>query len=364
MDSTISLDRTSELLTLDASNMLQSIRDFPDQLSSGWSSMAQLSIPTHYVQANHILILGAGTSGLAGQYVQRLAAQSSGVPVTVWSSSRLPSYINGRSLVIALSYSGQTLEIIEGFRDAAERGCKLFGISTGGEIGALCRKYRAPWYQIQYGAQSRAAFGYLLAPLVETLQRLGFLDKHLIEFDQSVHALRAYVERLETPVPTTQNQAKHLAQQLLHTQLYCVASDLCLPIATRWTQQLAQNAKASAWCESLDTIQHGTIERIGSFGGPDSAIRVVSLRSSHDIEADALALNGIEQLLAVAKIPSQELLLDGDGTMLQDFLLFTVLGDYLSYYLALLKGVDPTVTPLHDELVTRMSGGHIYQRYR
>ena len=364
MASTISLDRTSELIALDTSNMLQSIRDFPDQLSSGWSSMQQLTIPTHYVQVTHVVILAAGTSALAGQYIERLASASSGVPVTVWSSSRLPAYINGRTLVIALSYSGQGAEIVEGFREAAERGCKLFGISTGGEIGALCRKYRAPWYQIQYGAQSRAAFGYLLAPLIETLQRLGFLAKQDIQFEQSVHALRAYVERLETPVPSGQNPAKHLAQQLADKQLYCIASDLCLPIATRWTLQLAQNAKLGAWCESLDTVQHGTIERLANFGGPDSTTYVVNFRSSHDSTADALSLNAVEQLLAVAKIPAHELLLDGDGTLLQDFLLYTALGDYLSFYAAILKGTDPTPTPLRDELAARMGGEHIYQRYR
>lgn len=364
METTISLDRASELLALDASNMLQSIRDFPDQLVSGWSSMQQLSIPTHYVQANHVVILGAGTSAIAGQYAERLARDSSGVPVTVWGSSQLPNYINGRTLVIALSYSGQTPEIVEGFREAAERGCKLFGISTGGEIGALCRKYRAPWYQIQYGAQPRAAFGYLLAPLLETLQRLGFIHKQSLQFEQSVNALRLYIERLEVPVPSNQNPAKKLAEQLQNKQLYCIASDLCLPIAVRWSSQLAQNAKQGAWFESLDNVQHATIERLAGFGGVNSKTYVVSFRSSHDSDAAALALNGIEQLLSVTKIPAQELLLDGDGTALQDFLIYTSLGDYLSYYLALLMHTDPAPTPLHDELASRMSGGHIYQRYR
>jgi glucose/mannose-6-phosphate isomerase len=364
METTISLDRTSELLSIDTSNMLQSIRDFPDQLSSGWSSMVQLSIPTHYVQANHVVILAAGTSAIAGQYAQRLASADSGVPVTVWSSSRLPNYVNGRTLVIALSYSGQVGEISEGFREAAERGCKLFGISTGGEIGALCRKYRAPWYQIQYGAQSRAAFGYLLSPLIETLQRLSFINKNTIQFEQSILALRAYMERLEISVPSGQNPAKHLAQQLADKQLYCIASDLCLPLAARWSAQLAQNAKQGAWYESLDNIQHATIERLAGFGGIDSKTYVVSFRSSHDSDADALALNAVEQLLAVAKVPSEELLLDGDGTLFQDYLIYTIFGDFLSFYLALLKGTDPTPTPLRDELATRMGGGRIYQRYR
>jgi glucose/mannose-6-phosphate isomerase len=364
METTISLDRASELLAVDASNMLQSIRDFPDQLVSGWSSMQQLSIPTHYVQANHVVILGAGTSAIAGQYAERLARATSGVPVTVWSSSQLPNFINGRTLVIGLSYSGQTPEIVAGFREAAERGCKLFGISTGGEIGALCRKYRAPWYQIQYGALPRAAFGYLLAPLLETLQRLGFIHKQNLLFEQSVGFLRLYIERLEVQVPSNQNPAKQIAGQLQNKQLYCIASDLCLPIAARWTAQLAQNSKMGAWFESLDSVKYATIERLAGFGGVDSKTYVVSFRSSHDSDASALALNGIEQLLSVAKIPSQELLLDGDGALLQDFLIYTAMGDYISYYAALIKNIDPVPTPLHDELAARMNGGHIYERQR
>ncbi|MEK7184009.1 MAG: SIS domain-containing protein [Patescibacteria group bacterium] len=362
MDTVTSLERTSDLLSLDASNMLQSIRDFPDQLASGWSSMRQLTIPTHYVQASHVVILAAGTSALAAQYAARLASADSSVPVSVWSASRLPAFVNGRTLVIAMSYSGKAGEISEGFREAAERGAKLFGISTGGEIGALCRKYRAPWYQIQYGAQSRAAFGYLLAPLVETLQRLSFIRKDTIQFEQSVDALRSYVERLETPVPVNQNPAKQLAKQLSEKQLYCIASNLCFPIAQRWTAQLAQNAKQGAWCEPVDIVEHATIERLTSFTGPNATTFVVNFRSNYDSDADALSLNAVEQLLAIAKTPYQELLLDGNGTMFQDFLIFTALGDYLSFYLALIKGVDPTPTPLRDELVARMSGTRIYQR--
>ncbi len=364
MDTMISLERTSELTAVDTSNMLQSIRDFPDQLSSGWAAMRQVTIPTHYIQASHVVILGAGTSALAAQYVQRLTLADSSVPVTLCSSSKLPAFVNGRTLVIAVSYSGKAGEISDGFREAAERGCKLFGISTGGEIGALCRKYRAPWFQIQYGSQSRAAFGYLLAPLVEVLERLGFIQKGSVQFDQSVAALRAYLERIETPVPTPQNPAKQLASQLATKQLYAIASNLCVPVATRWASQLAQNAKEGAWYETLEVVQHSTIERLGTFRGPDAHTFVVNFRSNHDSDADALSLNAIEQLLSVAQLPYQELLLDGDGTLLQDFLIFTALGDYVSYYLALVKKVDPTATPLHDELAARMAGGHIFERGR
>ncbi len=364
MDQTVSLERTSELLGIDAGNMLQSLRDVPDQLMSGWGSMAQVTLPTHYIQATNVFILGAGASGLAGEYAKRLAAQSSSVPVEVGRSAVLPAYVNGRTLVIAISYSGQTAETVAGFREAAERGCKLFAITTGGEIGALCRKYRAPWYQIQYGSTPRAAFGYLVAPLVEALQRLGFLDKHAVRFEPSVAAVRQYAERLETPVPAGQNPAKSLAQKLSGRQLFMVASDTCLPVAVRWTMQLAQNAKHMAWAEPLDTVQHATVERLGAFGGAGSGIYTLNFRSSHDTEADALALNGIEQLLALAKLPGEELLLDGDGTLLQDLLAYTLLGDYVSFYLALAKQTDPSPTPHRDELAERMGGGRIYQATR
>lgn len=364
MNTTISLERISELTTLDTANMLQAIRDFPDQLSSGWSSIRQVTIPTHYIQASHVVLLGAGTSALAAQYAQRLAQAYSGVPVSTCSSSQLPAFVNGRTLVIAISYSGQTPEIVKGFREAAERGCKLLGISTGGEIGAICRKYRAPWFQIQYGSQSRAAFGYLFAPVAEVLERLGFIRKDVLQFEQSVAAVRAYLERIETHVPTPQNPAKQLATQLATRQLYMIVSNLCLPVATRWAAQLTTNAKEGAWYESLDVVQHATIERLGALKGPDAATYVVNFRSNHDAEADALALNAVEQLLSVAKVPYQELLLDGDGTMLQDLLIFTALGDYVSYYVALQKGLDPTPTPLRDELAARMAGGHIFERGR
>jgi glucose/mannose-6-phosphate isomerase len=356
MDATISLDRTSDLLAIDTSNMLQSIRDFPDQLASGWSSMAQVTVPTHYVQAANIVILGVGTGAVAGQYVERMAMQSSSVPVSVCQSDRLPGYVNGRTLVIALSYSGQTPDVVAAFREAGQRGCKLFGISTGGEIGVLCRKYRSPWYQIQYGSQSRAALGYLFAPLIEIMQRLGFLDKHAVAFEQSLTVLREYIKRLETAVPSSQNPAKQIAQSLVNKQLYLIASELFLPVARRWTSQIVQNAKHIAWNESISEVQHATLERFGAFGGTESTLKIINFRSSHDSESDALALNAAEQLLALVKVLSEELLLSDEGTLFQDLLLYTTLGDYVSWYLAIIKQVDPTATPLIDEFRERRSG--------
>ena len=358
MEPTISLERISELQSVDASNMLQSIRDFPDQLLSGWASMQQLTVPTHYIQATHVVIIGVGTSALAGQLVEQLAYQTSGVPINVCQSSQLPGYVSGKTLVIAVSYSGQTQETVQAFREAGERGSKLFGISTGGEIGALCRKYRAPWYQIQYGAQPRAAFGYLLSPLIETLQRLGFLAKPNILFEQSVQILRDYNQRLEVAVPSGQNPAKHLAQQLLGKQLYMIASDRCLPIAARWSAQLAQNAKHVGWYESIRQVEYATIERLQAFSTMESTLHVVNFRSSHDTQPDAIALNAVEQLLGVAKVPFQELLLAEEGSLLQDMLLFISLGDYVSYYLSLLKGIDPSPTPFREQLNERMGENH------
>ncbi len=364
MDQAASLERTSELLGVDTQNMLQTVHDVPDQIVSGWSSMAQVTLPTHYVQATGVYILGRGASALAGAYVKRLGAEASSVPIDHGGSATLPAYVNGRTLVVAVSYSGQTPEIVRGFAEAAERGCKLFAITTGGELGALCRKHRAPWYQIQYGALPRAAFGYLFAPLLEALTRLGFLDKKALKFEQSAAALYDYAARLDPALPVNQNPAKTLATKLSGRQLFLVASDRCQPVADRWVAQLAQNAKYLAWSEPIQTVQHATVERFGAFGGPQSGIYTVNFRSNHDTQADALALNGIEQLLSLAKLPGEELLLDGDGTLLQELLIYTLLGDYVSVYLALLARTDPSPTPQLDELTERLGGGRIYDRRR
>ena len=341
------LDTVQQLVEqYDRENMLQSIRDFPDQVVDAWERFAAFVLPTHYIQVKEVIILGVGASAVAAVISARFAAQESRIPIILHTTNELPEHVDDRSLVIALSYTGTTEEVVSAFREAARRGAKLLGISTGGEIGALCRKHRAPHFQIQYGAQPRAAFGYLFIPLLATLHRLAFISKG-VEHDlsEAVAALHEVQESVELTVPTLQNPAKQLAERMSSAFPIIVSSQRLAPIALRWKQQCNQNAKHLVAVEQVPNLTHTAAAGLDYPKTIRPHLLFLYLRSGHDSAQEAFQQNLFQGILRQNKLESAELVAKPQGSLLTEFLVLTHWADYVSFYLALMNGVDPTPVP-------------------
>lgn len=345
------LDTELSIKTADPENMLQSIDDFADQLHSAHDLFAQFVLPTHFIQAREVIILGSAAGAIAAEMVVALCRETSSVPVAVHEGGQLPAHVGSHSLVIGVSYSGHETETLTAFADAARRGAKLVGISAGGELGALCRKYRAPHYQIHYGAQPRAAFGYLFMPLLGIVHRLG-----LLEFESSdaiavaIDGVRAYQCRLTATVATQQNPAKQLAETLSVALPVFVSSELLAPVARRWKTQWHENAKRLAFTDIVPVVTRSTVEGLPYAAKQADALMVVTLRSQADDDASALSQNILQQFAQKIRFPFTEVVAQPSLSPLQDILMLTLLGDYTSTYLAILSGVDPTPTPHIMEL--------------
>lgn len=351
------LDDESRIRAVDSENMLQSFDDFADQLVSAEAQFARFVLPTHFIQAQEVIILGVGASAVAGQLAAALAQQTSTVPVLSLQGDRLPAHIDSHSLVLGLSYSGNDGETVAAFAEAGHRGAKLVGISTGGELGALCRKYRSPHFPIHYGAQARAAFGYLFIPTLGVLHRLGLVEFEVSDtLAQAMLGVRAYQKRLMVRVPTQQNPAKQLAEVLSGRMPLFVSSELLAPVAERWKAQWHENAKALAFADRFPAIVHTTASGLELPIDLRDRLIVVGLRSQSDSQRDSLAQNLFQQLVTKLRYSFTEVVPQPSGSLLQDMLTLVVLGDYTSTYTALLAGVDPTPTPHIMELHERLEG--------
>ncbi|MBI4032463.1 SIS domain-containing protein [Candidatus Berkelbacteria bacterium] len=358
------LDDESRIRSTDSENMLQSIDDFSDQLASAYNLFEQFVLPTHFIQAREVILLGNGASVAASQMVTALARATSTVPIVLCQSDQLPAHVGTQSLVIAVSYSGQTLETVAAFGQAGQRGAKLIGISAGGEIGALCRKYRAPHFQIHYGAQARAAFGYLFIPVLGIFRRLGLIEFETSDaIEQAIEGVRAYQARLNVRVSTQQNPAKLLAESLAGRIPLFVSSELLEPIALRWKAQWHENAKSLAFVDTFPAITHTTAAGLGEPRGLRDQLIVVNLRSQADSQQESLAQNLFQQLLGKLKYECTDVVPQPSNALLQDLLMLTVLGDYTSTYVAIHAGVDPTPTPHIIEMNERLEAARAIPTY-
>lgn len=345
------LENEALIQSLDSENMLQSIMDLPDQVAAAWREFDQFVLPTHYIQASSVLLIGAGASAHAALIAANLAGSQSRIPVIVASQTSLPNYISNSTLVLAVSYSGETPEVVQMFEAAAKRGAKLLAISTGGALAALCRKYRAPHYHIRYGAQPRAAFGYLLTPIIATLHRLGFIEfDQADEMEEIVSGLRELLAAYAPSRPTSQNIAKGLAEQLHGSQPLLVASPLLGGVAARWTSQLAENAKTFASYAVIPEFTHTAVSGLDFPVHVKENVYVVTLRSSDDDDVVAAHHNSLVAQARREKLRIEEVVTQPSKSLLYNLYGLSVLGDCISFYLALLNGVDSSATPRSMEI--------------
>src|SRR5579875_1186638 len=172
----IDLDRPETYARLDPDDMYRRVTDLPKQIEDAWTSSASLSIPEDYRSARTVLVAGMGGSAIGGSLLQSYGFDQLPVPVQVWRNYGLPAWVNEHTLLIAVSYSGDTEETVSALAEGQRRGAKIIAITTGGAVAAAAGARGIPTFRFSYSAPPRATIGYLFTPLIRIFAMLGFLS--------------------------------------------------------------------------------------------------------------------------------------------------------------------------------------------
>lgn len=338
------LDDPKALTRLDTQEMAQHITELPEQIEAAAESFRSVSIPTHYIQARNIVILGMGDSATAGELVADLAQESSSVPIVIQRDYSMPGFVNKDTLVIGISYSGGTEETLEGFRQAAARGAKLIAVSSGGQIGSLARKFQIPLFSIDYGAQSRAAFGYLFVAAATILAKLRHLNLGLTELAETAVLMKALRSRIGLDVPANDNSAKTLATKLKDRIPLVIGAGPMATVAKRWKTQFNLNGKLPAIAEAMPELSHNLVAGVERHHKQRDALYPILLQSQFGQPRNSLRMNLLAKQFSAARLPFEQVSLPTAGTPISEALQLTYLGDFVTLYGALLSSIDPTET--------------------
>ncbi|MBC7099580.1 bifunctional phosphoglucose/phosphomannose isomerase [Candidatus Bipolaricaulota bacterium] len=336
-----------KLLELDTSGMLEVVAGFPDQCRQGLELGEEVALPPGLSGFSQVLCVGMGGSGITGDLLGRLLS----VPVFSFRGYRVPGYIGEETLLVGVSYSGNTEETLSAFEEGLSRTRRALAISSGGKLRELCARRKIPWIGIPSGYQPRAALGYLLFTLLSVLRRLG--AAHL-DLKEALEVLAGQARALGPASPG--NRAQAIAQALAGgVPLIYGTNGNTGPVAFRWKTQINENAKQPAFWAELPELCHNEIvgwelaERVLPGG------RVVFLRSGHDHPRVQARIEILKEVLLRRGLSYLEVEGEGESEAAQLFSLL-YLGDWVSVYLALLNGVDPTPVRPIQELKERLAG--------
>jgi glucose/mannose-6-phosphate isomerase len=335
------LDDPAVYRQIDKLGILLHLHDFPGQCQQAWEKIMPFDLPTEYKGIDKVVILGMGGSAIGGDVVRRLALAESKVPVWVHRDYGLPPFIDEKTLVIASSYSGNTEETISAFTQSLKTRSKKLALTTGGKLKQLAKGEGVPLFIIDYQAPPRAAFPHSFITLVGIFQKLGLLKDKSAELREGLKILNKLASVLVETTPLVSNAAKQLATKLYRNAVIIYGAEFLSEVARRWKTQLNENSKTLAFFELLPELNHNAV--VGYEFPPEVKERVfvVLLRSSLFNPRNQLRYKATAQLLAKAKIKHQ--MVEGSGASpLAQVMSLILFGDYASFYLAILNGIDPT----------------------
>ncbi len=335
------LDDLNTLQALDTEGMLGHVAALPQQCHKAWALTRAWKLPTRHLRANKVLIAGMGGSAIGGDLAVAVVADKSPLPILVHRDYDLPRHADRRSLVIASSYSGNTEETLSAFQAAHQRRCPLVAITTGGKLARLADEWNVPLVTFDYRSQPRAALGYLFISLLGVLQALGVTDDLATNLEQALAILETQGAELAPGAPQARNRAKQLAVALAGRVPMVVGAGPLGPVARRWKTQFNENGKGWACFEPLPEMDHNTLSGIHFPPEMADRVRVLFLRNAGLHPRNQLRLDLTLQIFKEQGITCHQVPIPGESPLAQ-ILSAVQLGDYVSCYLALLYGADPT----------------------
>jgi glucose/mannose-6-phosphate isomerase len=263
------------------------------------------------------------------------------LPFEVSRGYDIPNYVNDKTLFIASSYSGNTEETLSSLAQAEERGAFIVVIASGGKLAEIAENKDYPLFKLPKIDKPRYGSLYGLKALITLGDKLGILAEK--DAANGVHStatfLREAVKAWAPTVPTSRNQAKQLALEMVGRSVVTYGGPLLYPAAHKWKISFNENAKNVAWEYPFPEFSHN--EFTGWTSHPvDKPYAVVYLQSSFDNDRLKKRFELTDKLLS-GRWPSPLRVQAEGGTKLEHLLWTVVLGDFVSLYLAFLNGTNP-----------------------
>lgn len=348
------LDTPASYAQLDAGRMLHYLHELPEVAEAAFERGQAARLPIE--NPNCVLICGMGGSAISGDLIRTQLLGACDVPVVVHRGDKLPRFAGPDTLAIFMSYSGNTGETLGCLKAAIAQGVPSLVVTHGGEAGALAAKHGLPVVSMPPGWMPRAALGDLFFALLGVVSQIAGCESP--DVVGTVAQLRALRETIGETVATAANPAKQLAVALEgKTPIVVGATPTTEAVAVRWKCQINENSKQTALVAILPEATHNDIVNLTASAHSDHHLIVVADPDDSDFVKRQRAIT--LDLLKPHVGAIHELAGSGDS-LLSRQLTAIYMGDYVSVYLAFLKGVDPTpvdtIFSLKDRMKVAMEG--------
>ena len=348
------LDDLVRMQAIDKRNMLRLINELPEQCETALGVARNFALEAFDTKPSDVFITGIGDSAIAADMAAAVLSEQAEIPIITDHGAGLPKYVGENSLVIVVDYTGKSSVMLRNMREAKHRGARVICLSGSGKLLEQAAKDQISRVAIPPGQPQRTAIGYLLVPIIVTIERLGLVEGEVEKLSHAIKHLKNVREALRSENPSSRNVAKQIAQNLFGklTLIYGVFG-YRTAVARRWRSQINTNSKNLAACGVLHDMATGEISGYELSGSRAKDIAVVLLKDATDKGATAELASAVEDLLEQFNVTVADI----RGSTTTERLFYGLfLGDYVSYYMALLNEADPFRTEYVEIIEDKLAG--------
>ncbi len=350
------LDDVHAMASIDKGDMASQILSAPEQVRETLQTTENLELRRLLkATTDAVFLAGIGGSAIPGDIIKDWAADSLRKPFEVCRAERLPARANKKSLVLVVSYSGETYETLNLFNDAKHRRAKIIVIASGGTLVEKARSARIPVLLVRQALQARAALPSLLTGVVVILGKFRALPNLSRPLGAAADDLGRIMQALCPASSESENRAKQNARLLHDKRVIVYASERLAGVARRMKNQLNELSKLPAVFATLPESAHNEIEAWRELAQARPRTIPVFIDDGQGTREERLGIDTFKLKLGEMGVDSAaEISSDAPDPMLA--LLSTLAQvDFVAYYIALLRGVDPVAVPAIDSYRKRLA---------
>jgi len=320
---------------IDKENMREVIINSPNQLVKGLDLAKDIKTEGSF---KNVIICGMGGSPLPADILNSIVLPSA--PIYIHRDYNLPAFATKDSLIICISYSGNTEETISSLQQAVEKGFKIIAIATGGKMEEICKQNNISLAKIPAGIQPRSATGYLFSALSTILANCGIIS------DISGDILKT-TDELAKINSSLEKSGKGLAKKLAKKIPVVYASDSFKEVAKIWKIKFNENSKIPAFHNFFPELNHNEMVGFSNVKKTNN-LHVLIIKDKDDHERIIKRMNLTSSILKKKGVKI-DFIETKDGSLMFRVFSSLLLGDWTSYYLAINQKIDPTPVAIVEE---------------
>ncbi|MEX2013922.1 MAG: SIS domain-containing protein [Parcubacteria group bacterium] len=277
---------------------------------------------------DNVVVGGMGGSALPARAVFYLDPV---YPLWLHHEYGLPRKTEGKTLFVAISYSGNTAETLSFAREAHSKSLPLAVITSGGALKDFAQQENIARILVQEGLEPRDALVYMLRSLLLILGRTELLEE---------------IDKVQIDPEKLDKEAKELADFMQDKESLIYSSEINSVLGYIWKIFLNESAKMPAFSNSFPELAHNELESL------NDDQRIILLSDSNDSPEIRKEMKMFLELAKESNWNTKEVSLDGSRA--ENLVGNVLLARSVAHNIAKRKGLDPDVVPTIEKFKRKL----------